>query len=247
MANYNGNGNGYNGGYNNGNGGQGGYGNQNNGGYNGNGGNQQRRGNYGGNRNGGNRQNGGNRDYNLVKNFGLRCFRSKPMANNSGYYLDCAMTGKRNEDGSWGKSLSVNVMCYFNRCDMPNVDFAGANINVDGQFTISDYKKADGSTATGITIYADKISLSERQPQRRSGNGGQGGYGNQYQNNGGGFGNGGNYGGNQNGNYGNGGQNGYNNGNGGYGNGNQYQNNQNGGYNGGGYSGNGNYGGGFNG
>ena len=211
--------------YNNGNG---------NGGYN--------RNNNGGNNGGYNRGNGngnGRQDFNLVKNFGLRCHSAKDLQNGKGVALNCTMNGKRNKDGSYGKSLSIAVFAYFDTCQMPQADYNNANINVDGQFSINDYvpKNGNGEPIASPFIRASRISLSDRQPaQNNNGgnrNGGNGGYnngGNNYNNNNGGY-NGGNNGG-YNGN-------GYNNG------GNGYNNNgNNGGYNGnnGGYD---DFGGGF--
>lgn len=203
--NYNGN---NNGGYQQNNYQQNGNRNYQQGNQNGNGGYRQQNGNRQGGQQGGQQNN-----YDKVENWGLKCFSVKPLKDNKGIYLDCAKNGKRKENGEYGKSMSVRVFCFYDRCQMNAANYDGAYVSVSGTFALDEYTRQDGSTVPSPKIYASSIRVIER-----NGNGNGGGQ-NNYQN-----------GGNrqQNGNYQqNGGNNGYNN--------NGY-NNGNGGYNNNGYN-----------
>ena len=184
------------------------YGNQGNynnqGGYN-NGGQRNYQGN--GRGNGGQRNGGNNNGYDPMDvRWGLRCFGQKKTRKADGINLDCAVIGQRRPDGTYSKGMHVNVIGKYDTCQFEETNFDGKNIVVEGRFAVGEWTTPDGKTLETHTIYATRIDLSKRQPQRK-GNGYKN-YNNQNNNNG----------------YNNNGynNNGYNNGNNGY--------NDNGGY-----------------
>lgn len=100
-----------------------------------------------------------NRNYNVCTNWGLYCFDMKETQ--TGVRLNCAMNGKKKNDGTYEKGLSMGVFCSFETCDIPEDDYSKCFIDVDGGFTISEYVGNDGIARPSITIFADKVRKHE--------------------------------------------------------------------------------------
>lgn len=113
----------------------------------------------------GNGSNGGNKDFNIVKNWGLRCFEMK-QTNSGNIILKCGMNGKKMDNGEYPPTLYVDVMCSIaqgskNPTDIAEDDYTNTLVNVDGRITISGYERKEGGVGQQITIFADKVTKSD--------------------------------------------------------------------------------------
>lgn len=93
--------------------------------------------------------------FNVCGNWGLKCFDMK--AGEKGVTLNCVLNGKKKEDGTYTKGMSIRVWCSFEKCDIPEDDYSNCYINVDGQISVSDYKKQDGTLVSQLTVFANKV------------------------------------------------------------------------------------------
>lgn len=96
------------------------------------------------------------RKYNIVKNWGLFCFDYK--ASEKGVQLNCALNGKKKEDGSYGKGVPVSVFAPFDSCDIPEDDYTKCYIDVDGGVTVHEWTDKEGNLRSNLQIWADKVS-----------------------------------------------------------------------------------------
>lgn len=95
-------------------------------------------------------------DYNICSNWGLRCFEQKETE--KAVILRCNMSRKNKDTGEYSAPLYIDVYCGFNDCDIKQDDYAKSNINVDGQFSVSDYTNKNGDKVPSITIFATKVT-----------------------------------------------------------------------------------------
>ena len=125
----------------------------------------QRNNNYNNRYNDANYHSGGNASQdktprNMVSNFVLKCFNGHRIRNGKFYY-SCAFTGTKNENGTYGKSLTINVItneeCLIER-GFNFEDYCGDIFAVEGRFTTRDYMTRNGIVLPAITIFADRIT-----------------------------------------------------------------------------------------
>ena len=97
--------------------------------------------------------------FNVCENWGLRCFSMKDTQKNDGVILNCGLNpAQKREDGSYGKALSVNVVCKFDTCDIKEDDYSNKSISVWGRIQLSEYKSnKTGEYMPQLTIFADKV------------------------------------------------------------------------------------------
>ena len=102
-----------------------------------------------------------NRTFNICENWGLYCFDMKQTE--KGIRLNCALNGKKKEDGSYSKGVNVGVFCAFPNengeggCDIEPDDYSGGYIDVWGGISASEYTDKDGVVRASLTIFADKV------------------------------------------------------------------------------------------
>jgi len=111
------------------------------------------------------------RDYDLVHNWGLRCF--EVQRKDTGLMLKCSKSGAKKKDRNgnavvdengkqvYAKGLSISVWCGYNTCQITPGDYEKQFINVDGQFVIDDWVNEQGETKQKFTIFATKVTLRE--------------------------------------------------------------------------------------
>jgi hypothetical protein len=109
--------------------------------------------------------NNGNADFNICTNWGLYCHEFRDIKKKDGEVigvsLRCTMNGRKREDGSFPKSMSVSVNCYSDSCtETPQEDPTGKKISVDGRFQIGEYVNKDGVAIAQYTINATSVKLS---------------------------------------------------------------------------------------
>lgn len=101
-----------------------------------------------------------NKDFNVCKNWGLRCFEMKESQKS--VTLKCSMNRKDKETGEYTKPLYIDVICPFDSCDIPQDEYAKSFVNVDGQFAVDEYTNKNGEKVVTCKIFADKVRKSER-------------------------------------------------------------------------------------
>lgn len=104
--------------------------------------------------------------FNVVKNWGLHVFEFRTIKDkDSGEVVAvsfrCSLSGKKKEDGTYPRSMPVNVLCYLDSCKIPDDDPTGKNINVSGRFSVSDSVCKDGTVYTNYTIKATEIEVRQ--------------------------------------------------------------------------------------
>lgn len=99
------------------------------------------------------------RSYNICKNWGLYCFDMKETQ--TGVRLNCALNGKKKEDGTYEKGVSIGVFCSFETCDIIEDDYSKCFIDVDGGISVSEYTNKEGVVCSSMTIFADKVRKHE--------------------------------------------------------------------------------------
>ena len=95
------------------------------------------------------------RNFNIVQNLGLFCFDFK--VGEKGVSLNCALNGKKKEDGSYGKGVPVSVFASFDSCDIPEDDYTKCYIDVDGGLAVNEWTDKDGNAHSNLMIWADKV------------------------------------------------------------------------------------------
>ena len=70
--------------------------------------------------------------------------------------MQCSLNGRKKEDGTYGKSMYINVFLNGD-CQWTPDDYSGKYIDVDGNFSISDYKSKDGKEGINYTIFANSV------------------------------------------------------------------------------------------
>ena len=116
--------------------------------------------------------------FNMVNNWHLHVFEVR--STQKGAMLSASLSGRKKDDGTYAKSMSVSVFMGNNtRCEFaPGTDLSNTDIAVDGTFSKGDYIGKDNVERPQFTIFANRISIRQR-PQRQ--NYQQGGYQNQPQ------------------------------------------------------------------
>lgn len=95
-------------------------------------------------------------DTNVVKNWGLKVMQQK-ITEGKGCMLNCALNGRKNPDGTYPKSMYINVWID-GKCECEPDDYTGKYIEVDGRFTTGDYiSKKTGETVLTFTIFATEV------------------------------------------------------------------------------------------
>lgn len=103
-----------------------------------------------------------NNSFNLCTNWGLWCFDQKVM--DKAVILKCSMSRKNKETGEYSLPVYIDVYCDFDNCEIKYEEsgYTKSNINVDGQFSVSDYVNKDGDKVPTITIFATKVTKAAR-------------------------------------------------------------------------------------
>lgn len=99
------------------------------------------------------------RTYNVCRNWGLFCFDMKETE--KGVRLNCALNGKKKQDGSYEKGVNISVFCNFETCDIPQDDYTKVYIDVDGGISASEYTDKDGNIRSSLTLFADRVRKHE--------------------------------------------------------------------------------------
>lgn len=76
-------------------------------------------------------------DTNVVKNWVLKVMQQR-ITEGKGCMLNCALNGRKNPDGTYPKSMYINVWID-GKCECEPDDYTGKYIEVDGRFTTGDY------------------------------------------------------------------------------------------------------------
>lgn len=93
-----------------------------------------------------------------VENWNLRVFQQKET--DKGLTLNCSKSGKKKDDGTYEKGLSIKVFCSYDSCDYDaslGDDASGSYISVDGNFATSEYTNKDGEVSVICTIFASAV------------------------------------------------------------------------------------------
>lgn len=99
-------------------------------------------------------------DFNLCNNWGLHCFEQKVLDN--AVVLKCNMSRKIKDSNEYTAPVYIDVYCGFNDCEIEKDDYAKANINVDGQFSVGEYTDKNGNKKPTMTIFATKVTKVTR-------------------------------------------------------------------------------------
>lgn len=100
-------------------------------------------------------------NYNVCKNWGLRCYEQKLTKNS--VILKCSMNRKNKETGEYTAPVYIDVICPFETCQIAEDDYAKTFINVDGNFSTGEYTNRNGDKVATLTIFADKVTKAERK------------------------------------------------------------------------------------
>ena len=92
---------------------------------------------------------------NRVEGWMLKVFEQKKTEN--AVIMNCGMSGKKKEDGTYGKSMYIGVVLNA-ETDWVHDDLSGKLIDVNGNFALGEYTKEDGTVIPKYTIFADKIA-----------------------------------------------------------------------------------------
>lgn len=103
-------------------------------------------------------------DFNLVKNWGLRCYEMKMTEKM--VVLKCSMSRKNKETGEYTAPIYIDVNCMFDSCEIEQDDYAKSNINVDGQFAVNEYTNKNGDKVPQMMIWATKVTKSESRGKK---------------------------------------------------------------------------------
>jgi single-stranded DNA-binding protein len=95
-------------------------------------------------------------NYNVCTNWGLRCFEQKMI--DKGVILKCSMSRKNKDTNEYSAPVYIDVVCFFDRCEIAQDDYAKSGINVDGQFGVGDYTNKAGEKVATMSIYATKVT-----------------------------------------------------------------------------------------
>jgi len=103
--------------------------------------------------------------YNIISNFGLRCFDQRMTANNK-LVLKCTFSVKQKDKKTpEGKdryaSQFVDVYCSTDT-DISEADYVKKPINVWGNLSMSWYETKDGTEHNTLVVYANKVRIAER-------------------------------------------------------------------------------------
>ena len=100
-------------------------------------------------------------EYNICKNWGLRCFQQKETSN--AVILKCSMNHKDKKTGEYTAPVYIDVVCMFETCEIQQDDYVNSYINVDGHFSTGEYQqKETGKKIPTMSIFADKVTKSVR-------------------------------------------------------------------------------------
>ena len=95
-------------------------------------------------------------DTNIVKNWILKVMQQK-ITEGKGCMLNCALNGKKNPDGTYPKSMYINVWID-GKCECEPDDYTGKYIEADGRFTTGEYKSnKTGEKVITFTIFATEV------------------------------------------------------------------------------------------
>ena len=98
-------------------------------------------------------------DWNVCKNWGLRCFEQK--VTDKSVTLKCAINRKR-EDGTYTKPVYIDVICVLGKCDIAEDDYAKSYINVDGYFSVDSFTTKNGEEVPTMKIFATKVTKAQK-------------------------------------------------------------------------------------
>ena len=93
------------------------------------------------------------KELNKVSKWRLYVYEQKKTEN--AVIMNCAMSGRKKEDGTFDKSLNIRVVVG-SKTNWPRVDFTGKTILADGGFQHKWWEK-DGKTGIDLTVFADSI------------------------------------------------------------------------------------------
>lgn len=97
-------------------------------------------------------------DFNVCKNWGLRCYEMK--ITEKSVILKCSTNRKDKTTGEYTAPIYIDVICPFETCDIAEDDYAKNFINVDGKFSAGGYTNREGVKIATMTIFADKVTKS---------------------------------------------------------------------------------------
>lgn len=99
-------------------------------------------------------------DFNKVQNWKMKVLDQKK--NEKSITMNCQMTGKKNEDGSY-PTVNIRVMIlpdpdgiHDTKCDWEHKDLTGKTIVVDGSFKTDEWKRGN-NTMLVMIVFADRI------------------------------------------------------------------------------------------
>ncbi len=97
---------------------------------------------------------------NRVENLVLKVWEQKKMDN--GIVMRCSKSGKKKEDGTYEKSLPVNVMIDFgdSECEWSHSDLTSKLVLASGTLSHS-FWESNGKSGVNLTVWADKVELYE--------------------------------------------------------------------------------------
>lgn len=102
-----------------------------------------------------NKSNAGRTPYNVITNWGLRCYSQK--VTEKSVILKCSMA-KKKQDGEYTKPFYIDVICSFDNCEIAEGDYEKSNISVDGSFGVGEYENKNGEQVSTFTIFATKVT-----------------------------------------------------------------------------------------
>ena len=97
------------------------------------------------------------KDMNRAVNWRLKVFEQKRTDN--AVIMNCCLSGKKKDDGTYEKSLSIRVVVS-EKTEWPRVGFSGKMILATGGFQHRYWEK-DSKSGFDFTIFADKVEEYE--------------------------------------------------------------------------------------
>ena len=93
--------------------------------------------------------------FNVCKNFGLYCYGIREFS--KGITLKCSMSKKDKGTGKYTEPVFIDVVCLFDRTDIPEDYYEKAFINVNGQFSAGEFTDKNNKKVASLTIFADMV------------------------------------------------------------------------------------------